>query len=64
MVPRKRKDGSPTNMNGVPRLEDLSDEDYPRLKPAKGGALGYNARDVRGGQVYPLALVRIMWTAW
>ncbi len=56
MVPRKRKNGSLTNMKGVPRLQDLSDEDYQRLKPAKGGTFGYNARDLRGGQVYPCRL--------
>ena len=53
---RKRKDGSESNITGVPHLEDLSDEDYQRLRPAKGGTLGYNARDVRGGQVYPCRL--------
>lgn len=53
---RKRRDGSLSNMTGVPSLEELSDEDYQRLKPAKGGTLGYNARDVRGGQVYPCRL--------
>jgi hypothetical protein len=53
---RKRRNGSESNITGTPRLEDLSDEDYQRLKPAKGGTLGYNARDVRGGQVYPCRL--------
>lgn len=53
---RKRKDGTRSKMTGVPRLEDLSDEDYRRLRPAKGGTIGYNGRDVRGGQVYPCRL--------
>lgn len=53
---RKRADGTESNITGVPRLDDLSDEDYQRLKPAKGGTFGYNARDVRGGQVYPCRL--------
>jgi hypothetical protein len=53
---RKRKDGSESNITGVPNLEDLSDEDYRRLRPAKGGTLGYSGRAVRGGQVYPCRL--------
>ena len=53
MVPRRRKDGSISKMKGVPKLEDLSDEDYKRLKPAKDGTFGYNGRGLRGGQVYP-----------
>ena len=52
----KGADGTESNITGVPRLDDLSDEDYQRLKPAKGGTFGYNARDVRGGQVYPCRL--------
>ncbi len=54
--PRKRKDGSLSKMRGTPYLEELSDEDYARLKPAKDGTFGYNARDVRGGEVEPCRL--------
>ena len=43
-------------MTGVPALEELPDEHYQRLLRAKGGTIGYNARDVRGGQVYPCRL--------
>jgi hypothetical protein len=55
-VQRKLKDGRPSDMMVVPPLEELPDEPYQRLKPAKGGTFGYNARDVRGGQVYPCRL--------
>ena len=53
MVARKRKNGSASNMKGVPHLEDLNDEDYARIKPATDGTWGYNARDIRGGREYP-----------
>jgi hypothetical protein len=56
MVQRKRKNGTPTKMIGIPNLKDLSDEDYQRLKPAKSGVFGYNARDMRGGQLLPCRL--------
>jgi hypothetical protein len=56
MVPRKRKDGSVSKIKGVPKLNDLGDEDYRRLAPAKDGTVGFNARDMRGGQVYPCRL--------
>jgi hypothetical protein len=55
-VRRKRKDGSLSNVTGVAYLKDLGDEDYERIKPAKGGTFGYNSRDMRGGQVYPCRL--------
>lgn len=53
---RKRMEGSLTKMTGVPMLEDLSDEDYQRLKPATTGIFGFQARTVRGGRVYPCRL--------
>ena len=53
MLPRRRSDGSLSLMKGVPRLEDLSDEDFYRLNPAREGVFGYIARDIRGGKVYP-----------
>jgi hypothetical protein len=56
MVQRKRKSGSVSKLTGVPCLVDLSDEDYQRLKPAKGGIIGYHPRVVRGGQIYPSRL--------
>jgi hypothetical protein len=56
MVPRKRPDGSDSNMKGVPLLKDLDDEHYYNLKPAKGSTFGANAREMRGGQGYPCRL--------
>jgi hypothetical protein len=56
MVPRKRKDGSISGIKGVAQLKDLGDADYRRLAPAKDGTFGFNARDTRGGQVYPCRL--------
>jgi hypothetical protein len=56
MKPRKHKDGSQSKMSGVPYLEDLNDEDYARLKPAKHGTWGHNARDMRGGEALPCRL--------
>ena len=56
MKPRKRKDGSQNKMMGVPYPKDLNDEDYVRLKPAKGGTWGFNARDMRGGEALPCRL--------
>lgn len=53
---RKNKDGSLSNMTGVPYLDELSDEHYKRLKPAKGGTFGFNARDNRAGEIYPCRL--------
>jgi 2-oxoglutarate-Fe(II)-dependent dioxygenase family protein len=50
---RKRKNGSLSKITGVPGLEDLSDEDYQRLKSATSGTFGFHPRTVRGGQVYP-----------
>lgn len=52
MVPRKRRDGSLSKIKGAQRLEDLSDEDYARLRSATDGTFGYLGRSVRGGQVY------------
>ncbi|MBZ5658843.1 MAG: hypothetical protein LAO08_00405 [Acidobacteriia bacterium] len=50
MVKRIRPDGTESNINGVPNEEDLDDEHYYILKPAKGGTFGFNAREIRGGQ--------------
>ena len=55
-VQRTRKNRSPSKICGIPTLKDLSDEDYQRLKRAKSGVFGFNARTVRGGQVYPCRL--------
>jgi len=56
MQPRRRKDGTVGKIKGVPILQDLSQEDYRRLAPAKDGTFGFNARGIRGGQVYPCRL--------
>jgi len=56
---RRRRDGSVSKMSGVPRLQDMSDEDYIRLKSARDGMVGYNADASRGGQKYPCRL-----TSW
>jgi|HubBroStandDraft_6_1064221.scaffolds.fasta_scaffold233509_1 hypothetical protein len=56
MQPRRRKDGTVGKIKGVPLLEDLSDEDYKRLGPARDGTWGFSSRSVRGGQVYPCRL--------
>jgi hypothetical protein len=56
MQPRRRKDGTVGKIKGVPILEDLSEEDYKRLAPAKDGTFGFSARSIRGGQVYPCRL--------
>lgn len=53
MVPRKRKDGSVGKIKGTPNSEDLNDEDYERLYPAKDGTFGFLDRTIGGGQVYP-----------
>lgn len=58
MVPRRRKDNSISKIKGVPKLQDLSGEDFKRLNAAKEGTFGYNARGLRGGQVYPCRLTR------
>jgi hypothetical protein len=56
---RRRRDGSTSKITGVPRLEDMADEHYVRLKVAKDGTVGYNAQTVRGGQKLPCRL-----TSW
>ena len=56
MKPRQHKDGTDSKMMGVPYLEDLNDDDYARIKPAKHGTWGHNARDMRGGEALPCRL--------
>jgi hypothetical protein len=56
---RRRRDGSLSKMSGVPRLQDMPDEDFIRLKSARDGMVGYNADASRGGQKYPCRL-----TSW
>jgi hypothetical protein len=53
MVERKKRSGGMSKIKGAPNLEDLSDEDYARLRSATDGTFGFNSRGVRGGQVYP-----------
>jgi hypothetical protein len=53
MVERRRSDGSKSNIKGAQKLKDLNDADYARLRSATDGTFGFNARGVRGGQVYP-----------
>jgi hypothetical protein len=53
MVARKRKDGSLSKIKGAQKLQDLDDEGYARLRSATDGTFGFNARGIRGGQVYP-----------
>src|SRR5208337_1292791 len=56
MVSRKKKDGSVSKVKSTPGLEDLSDEDYKRIRPAKDGTFGFMDRMIGGGQVYPCRL--------
>ena len=57
MVPRKNRNGKTSQIKGTPHLEDLSKEDYARLRSATDGTLGFLARDLRpGGQFYPCRL--------
>jgi hypothetical protein len=56
MVARKRKDGSTSKIKGAQKLQDLNDEDYARLRSATDGLVGYSARSIRGGQLYPCRL--------
>lgn len=56
MVNRIRRDGSKAKIKGVPHLRDLSDAEYVRLKNATDGVIGYMARGLRGGEVYPCRL--------
>jgi hypothetical protein len=57
MVQRRNRKGQTSNVKGTPYLEDLSAEDFARLRSATDGTLGYLARDVRpGGQIYPCRL--------
>jgi hypothetical protein len=53
MVERRKRSGGMSKIKGAPHLEDLNDEDYARLRSATDGTFGFNARGVRGGQVYP-----------
>src|SRR6266849_4199274 len=53
MVERRKRNGQMSKIKGAPNLEDLSEEDYARLRSATEGTFGFNARGVRGGQVYP-----------
>lgn len=53
MVARRKRSGGISKIKGAPHLEDLSDQDYARLRSATDGTFGFNARGVRGGQVYP-----------
>jgi len=51
---RRRKDGTIGKVIGVPRPEDLNDEDYKRIGGATDGTVGFLDRSTRpGGQVYP-----------
>lgn len=50
---RLRADGSKSKIFGVPRLADLPDEHYWRLKVARDGTVGYSAETTRGGKKYP-----------
>jgi 2-oxoglutarate-Fe(II)-dependent dioxygenase family protein len=57
MVQRRNRKGKMSKIKGTPYLEDLSAEDFARLRSAKDGTLGYLARDIRpGGQLYPCRL--------
>jgi hypothetical protein len=54
MVQRRRRDGTMSKIKGAQRLEDLSDEHFPRLRSATDGLVGFYDRSLRpGGQVYP-----------
>jgi hypothetical protein len=58
MVQRRRRDGTISNIKGAQRLEDLSDEDFARIRSATDGLVGFSDRSVRpGGQMYPCRLV-------
>jgi hypothetical protein len=56
MVQRRRRDGTMSNIKGAQRLEELSDQDFARLRSATDGLVGFLGRSVRGGQVYPCRL--------
>jgi hypothetical protein len=59
MQPRRRKDGTIGKVMGVPRPENLNDEDYKRISGATDGTVGFFDRSTRpGGQVYPCRLTR------
>lgn len=58
---RLRPDGSKTKITGVPRLEDMSDEDYIRLKSARDGTVGYLEDATLAGQQLPCR--QTAWTA-
>jgi hypothetical protein len=53
MVQRRKRNGQMSKMKGAPRLEDLPDEDYARLRSATDGTFGFLDRSIGGGQVYP-----------
>lgn len=56
MVQRRDRKGKMSKMKGTPYLEDLSAEDFARLRSATDGTLGYLARGLRAGQQYPCRL--------
>lgn len=58
---RLRPDGSKTKITGVPRLDDMSDEDYIRLKSARDGTVGYLEDATLAGQQFPCR--QTAWTA-
>src|SRR4029077_8920294 len=59
MVKRRNRDGQLSNIMGAPNLEDLSDDDFKRLRSATDGVVGFLSRDTRpGGQPYPCRLTR------
>ena len=58
MVARRNNNGEVSNIKGAATLEDLSDKDYARLRSATDGTFGFNARGVRGGQMYPCRITR------
>jgi hypothetical protein len=58
MQTRRRKNGTVGKIKGVPIREDLKEEDWKRLAPAKDGTFGFSARSIRGGQVYPCRITR------
>lgn len=53
MIQRKTRKGKMSKMRGALHLQDLSDEDYARLRSATDGTFGFLGRGIRGGQVYP-----------
>ena len=58
MVARRNRNGQVSKIKGAANLEDLSDNDYARLRSATDGTFGFNARGVRAGQMYPCRITR------